>query len=122
MGVNAYQPRLLTPAPDDLPDGHGASWYERSPDGPDAADFRAGIDLLYVPAVSSHLADAAAAYVPQLGAYALATEAATGRQVTEAWLVFSRRAAAGLDAEYRLPSVSDAAELAREAAVVATGR
>ena len=60
---------------------------------------------------------AATPYVPQLGAYAEAVRRATGRDVSEAWLVFSRRARAGLDAEYRIPDVADAAAKARARAL-----
>ncbi|NQU97131.1 MAG: hypothetical protein HQ548_05760, partial [Chloroflexi bacterium] len=41
----------------------------------------------------------------------------TGRDVSEAWIVFARRAAAGLDAEYLIPDIAAAAEEARALAV-----
>ena len=63
------------------------------------------------------LEDAAVPYVPQLGAYAEAVRRTTGRDVSEAWLVFARRAAAGLDAEYLIPDVVAAAEQARALAL-----
>ena len=66
------------------------------------------------------LAEAAAPYGLQLGAYAWAVERTTGRKVTGAWLVFASRAAGGRDAEYRLPdlarSAGDAAALAAQSA------
>ncbi|MFN3218162.1 MAG: alpha/beta hydrolase [Acidimicrobiales bacterium] len=33
-------------APHDLPDGDGASWYDRSPEGPDAGSFAEALDTL----------------------------------------------------------------------------
>ena len=63
------------------------------------------------------LRDAADPYLPQLGAYAEAVRRATDRDVSEAWIVFARRAAAGLDAEYRIPDIAAAAEGARGLAV-----
>ena len=33
-------------APHDLPEGDGASWYERSPDGPDPTSFSVALDAL----------------------------------------------------------------------------
>jgi len=65
------------------------------------------------------LEEAAAAYVPQLGAYAEAVRRTTGLEVSEAWLVFARRAAKGLDAEYRIPDIAKAAEQARGLALQA---
>ena len=66
------------------------------------------------------LAEAAAPYEPQLGAYVWAVERTTGRKVTGAWLIFASRAARGRDAEYRLPdlarSAEDAAALAAQSA------
>ena len=52
-------------------------------------------------------------YIPQLGAYAYAVQQATGIEVSEASILFSRLAAdkAG-DGEYRLPNVQSAIELA----------
>lgn len=73
-------------------------------------------------AESESLADAARPYSVQLGAYATAIQAATGRKVAEAWIVFSRRAADGLEAEYMLPDVADAVEEALRAAKEAAGR
>ena len=35
-------------APYDLPDGDGASWYDRTETGPDPASFLAAVDLLDV--------------------------------------------------------------------------
>jgi ATP-dependent exoDNAse (exonuclease V) beta subunit len=68
---------------------------------------------------SGSLDSAAAPYEAQLGAYAYAIEKSTGRRVSEAWLVFSRRALAGLESGYRLPDLDgarrDALERAREA-------
>jgi ATP-dependent exoDNAse (exonuclease V) beta subunit len=58
------------------------------------------------------LEDHATEYVVQLGAYAHALQAA-GHTVSEAWLVFSRRAANGLPAEYRVPDLPAAMEMAR---------
>ena len=68
---------------------------------------------------SGTLGSAAEPYRVQLGAYAHAIEVSMGRRVSEAWLVFSRRALAGGDAGYRLPDLDgarhEALELAREA-------
>jgi ATP-dependent exoDNAse (exonuclease V) beta subunit len=65
------------------------------------------------------LAKAAAPYIPQLGAYALATEQATGRRVSEAIIVFASRAAEGKDAEYHLPDLARARQEAGELAAAA---
>ena len=50
----------------------------------------------------------AAPYVPQLGAYALATEQATGHHVSEAVIVFASLAAEGKVEEYHLPDLAGA--------------
>lgn len=63
------------------------------------------------------LRDAATPHVPQLGAYAEAVRRTTGRDVSEAWIVFARRAEDGLDAEYVIPDIAAAAEGARELAL-----
>ena len=63
------------------------------------------------------LEDAAVPYVPQLGAYAEAVRRTTGREVSEAWIVFARRTAADLDAEYLIPDIAAAAEEARALAL-----
>ncbi|MBM3956731.1 MAG: PD-(D/E)XK nuclease family protein, partial [Gemmatimonadetes bacterium] len=65
------------------------------------------------------LEEAAAPYVPQLGAYAAAVRRATGRDVSEAWIVFARRIAGGLDGEYRVPDIAAAAAQARGLALEA---
>ena len=39
---SAISPRGLH----DLPEGDGASWYDRTPEGPDPASFRAAVDAL----------------------------------------------------------------------------
>ena len=70
---------------------------------------------------SGSLDAAAAAYELQLGAYAHAIEASTGRRVSEAWLVFSRRALAGAEAGYRLPDLDTARQKALERAREAVG-
>ncbi|MYA60896.1 MAG: PD-(D/E)XK nuclease family protein [Chloroflexi bacterium] len=59
------------------------------------------------------IAEMAEPYEPQLGAYAYAVQKATGIEVTEASILFSRLAADKLgDGEYRLPNVQSAIELA----------
>jgi len=65
---------------------------------------------------NAELADASAPYRMQLGAYAHAIAQATGKRVSEAWLVYSRRAEAGGDAEY---CIDDLEAAAREAAQLA---
>ncbi len=70
---------------------------------------------------SGSLESAAAAYEVQLGAYAYAIEESTGRRVSEAWLVFSRRALAGGEAGYRLPDLDGARREALERAREAVG-
>ncbi|MBI2951431.1 PD-(D/E)XK nuclease family protein [bacterium] len=59
---------------------------------------------------------AARPYRLQLGAYAHAVEAATGRRVGAAWIVFARRAAEGKPAAYR---ITDLEAAKRRAAVAA---
>jgi ATP-dependent helicase/nuclease subunit A len=65
------------------------------------------------------LAIAAAPYFPQLGAYALATEQATGHRVSEAVIVFASLAAEGKVAEYHLPDLTGARREAGELAAAA---
>ncbi len=60
-------------------------------------------------------------YAVQLGAYAHAIEASTGRRVSEAWLVFARRALAGGEAGYRLANLDEARREAVESAEDAVG-
>lgn len=62
------------------------------------------------------LQQAARPYRLQIGAYAHAVEAATGRRVSEAWIVFARRAAEGLQGAYRVPDLEGAR---RDASVAA---
>ncbi|MCH8102591.1 MAG: UvrD-helicase domain-containing protein [Chloroflexi bacterium] len=70
---------------------------------------------------SGSLASAAEPYEVQLGAYVYAIEQSTGRRVSEAWLVFSRRALAGREAGYRLPDLDAARRKALERARDAVG-
>lgn len=59
-------------------------------------------------------------YELQLGAYAAATVSATGVDVCEAWILFSRRAAAGQPAEHRVRNLGEAMVEAKRAAAEAT--
>ena len=72
-------------------------------------------------AEDTNLAVASASYRTQLGAYAHAIAQATGLSVSEAWLVFSRRARDGGDAEYRIEDLEDAAREAAEFAADVVG-
>lgn len=65
------------------------------------------------------LEEMAAPYRTQLGAYAAAVERASGTRVAEAWLLFARRAQAGLPAEYRVPDLESAISEAVRAASAA---
>ncbi|NQW17029.1 MAG: UvrD-helicase domain-containing protein [Chloroflexi bacterium] len=67
------------------------------------------------------LAEASAPYRMQLGVYAHAIAQATGLRVSEAWLVFSRRALDGEEAEYRFEDIDDAAREAAELAATLVG-
>jgi ATP-dependent helicase/nuclease subunit A len=72
-------------------------------------------------AENADLAEASAPYRTQLGAYAHAITLATGLRVSEAWLVFSRRARERGESEYRIEDLDGAAAAAADLATGVVG-
>lgn len=72
-------------------------------------------------AEDADLTAASTPYRTQLGAYAHAISKATGLRVSEAWLVYSRRALNGGDAQYRVEDLGGAAREAAELAADVVG-